>query len=671
MALSNLLCSRRLSSLLPALLLPLTILLTVPLTGAAQQTAEQPDPSPAPSPGSAGILPANPAKTISGQDARAPRARAAAAKAKIDQQKALALSLLVSLSNEARSFSDQRLRARTLSKIADALWEVDPEQGRALFRKAWDAAEVADQESARRAQEDRDRKPAGTRSAPFVLSGAPDLRAEVLRFAARRDRALGEELLDKLTEAREREATDATSRARNDDPDSSSAFRQRLRLANELLQTDVERAMQFADPALTTVTMDGLNFLSFLRDKNAAAADQRYARLLATAEADLKADANIVSLLSSYIFSPHSFVIFEADGGQNSSQMGQPVPPPPVAPELRNAYLRVAALILLRPSPSREQDQSSSGTQGKFLVIRRLLPLFEQHAAKEITDQLRSEMAVLGQNVAEDVRELDEDNPIQPMNTPERKAEDVEKSLLDRIDRAKTSDERDALYLQLASRTSQKGDLRARDFADKIEDSELRKKAKPYIDMNLALRLVEKKETEKALLIAAKGELSRIQKVWLLTEAARSLPPADRERALEIVGEAAVEARRIEGGDPDRPRALVAVANAYLGLDRARAWEMMLEVTKASNSAAGFNGEDGRLTIRLESKNMMSMQTSSVDEFNLPGVFKTLSQENATQAIEIARSFEHEAPRATALIAVARALLNEKAGAGASPPSRP
>ena len=65
-------------------------------------------------------------------------------------------------------------------------------------------------------------------------------------------------------------------------------------------------------------------------------------------------------------------------------------------------------------------------------------------------------MSVLGQSVEEDVRELDEDNPIQPMNTPERKAEDVEKSLLNRIERAKTSEERDALYLQLAARAAQR-----------------------------------------------------------------------------------------------------------------------------------------------------------------------------------------------------------------------
>ncbi|HEY6231449.1 MAG TPA: hypothetical protein VIW64_09295 [Pyrinomonadaceae bacterium] len=583
----------------------------------------------------------------------------AATKAKADQQKALALSLLVSLANDARSYPDQKLRARTLSRIADALWEPDPEQGRALFRKAWDAAESADQESARRGEEERQRQQGSNPDAPFARAQGPDLRAEVLRLAAKRDRALGEELLDKLKEARKQETTDATSPARST-PETPAAIKQRLRLANQLLETDLERSLQFADPALTSITMEGLNFLTFLRDKNAAAADLRYARLLALADVDVKSDANTISLLSSYLFTPHLFVTFEPGGGQQSSQSGQRVPPPEVAPDLRNAFFRTAAGVLLRPLPGREQDRSTSGTQGKFLVIRRLLPLFEQYAPKEITEQLRSEMAVLGQGTAQDVRDEDDAYSTQRGIGPERKSEDIEKSLLDRIERARTSEERDALYLQLAVRTAEKGDLRARDFTDKLEDSELRKQAAPYVDMTLALSAAEKKDSEKALFIAGKGELSHIQRVWLLTETAKSLPPTDRDKALQIIADALVEARRIDGSDPDRPRALVAVANALLAFDRARAWEMMLEVAKASNSAEGFNGEDGRLMLRLQSKNMTSMRTSTVDDFNLPGVFRALSQENATQAIEIARSFEAEAPRATALIAVARALLNDK-----------
>jgi len=584
----------------------------------------------------------------------------AAAKARMEQKKALGVSLLVSLANDARNYQDQKLRARTLSRIADALWEPDPEQGRALFRKAWDAADAADQDTARKLNEERQRQQANSPEGPIAQGGGPDLRSEVLRLAAKRDRALGEELLDKLKEARKQEIADAATPAQTNALDTPSAIKKRLRLAGQLLESDVERSLQFADPALGTVTMEGVDFLSFLRDKNPVAADQRYARLLALAEAEVKSDANTVSLLSSYLFTPHLTVTFSPDGGQSASQTSQRTPPPQVSPELRAAFFRTAAGVLLRPSPAKEQDRSSSGLPGKFLVIRRLMPLFEQYAPKEIAEQLRAEMSVLGQGVEGDVRDLDEDNPIQPMNTPERKAEDVEKSLLDRIERAKTSEERDAIYLQLAARTAQKGDMRARDFTEKIEDSELRAKARPYVDMNLAMSAAEKKDTEKALLLASKGDLSHIQRVWLLTEAATAMPASEHEQALQTVAEALAEARRIDVSDSDRPHALIAVANALSSLDRTRAWELMLEVAKASNSAEGFNGEDGRLTMQLRTKNMSSMRISTIDEFNLQGVFRTLSQENASQAIEIARSFEREAPRATALIAVARALISEK-----------
>jgi hypothetical protein len=609
-------------------------------------------------------------KSVSQTQAAQPAAPAVAAKAKrlsaaerakVEQQKALGQSLLVSLANDARNFSDQKLRARTLSRIADALWEPDPEQGRALFRKAWDAAEAGDEESARRTEEDRQRQQGGNPSAPYARLRSPDLRAEVLRLAAKRDRALGEEFLDKLKEAQKQETSEATSPGRSS-TDTPAAIRQRLNLAIQLLETDVERAIQFADPALTSVSMDTINFLSFLRDKNPAAADQRFARMLAIADTDVKSDANTISILSSFLFTPHLFITFEPSGGQSSSSMNQRTPVPDVGPELRSAFFRSAANVLLRPLPVKEQDRSSSGVQGKYLVIKRLLPLFEQYAGKEMTDRLRAEMTVLAQGTDLNARASDEDDPYSTQRglVPDKKPEDVEKSLLDRIDRAKTSDERDGIYLQLATRTAEKGDLRARDFTDKIEDSELRKQARPYVDMSLAFSAVEKKDTEKGLLISGKGELTHVQRVWLLAQVARALPPAEHDKALSVIADAAEEARRIDVSDPDRPRALVAVANAFLAVDRPRAWETMLEVAKASNSAEGFNGEDGRLILKLLSKNMSSVRTSGVEEFNLPGVFRTLSQENATQAIEIARSFEGEAPRATALIAVARQLLSDK-----------
>ena len=582
----------------------------------------------------------------------------AAAKAKADEQKSLALSLLVSLATDARSFSDQTLRARTLARIADALWEPDPDQGRTLFRRAWDAASAADQDSARKLEEDRKKQEAATGS--FAVVRGPNLRAEVLRLAAKRDRALGEEMLEKMTEARKQEAIEATSSARRDLPlDTPAAQRQRLQLAGQLLEADMERALQFADPALTNVTMDGLNFLSLLREKNSEAADLRYARLLTITQNDLQADANTVSLLSSYLFTPHMFIMFEPGGGQNSSQMRARAAPPEVAPELRSAFIQTAARVLLRPTASRELDNSSSGIQGKYLVIRRLMPLFEQYAPKDTVEQLKAEMAVLAQGSNRTLQDED-DEALRRGLVPERSAEDWEQSLLDRLDRVKTAEERDGLYIMLAIRTADKGDLRARDYVDKVDSMDVRKQVKPYVDMTLAINAVDKKDFDKALTLAEIGELTHIQRVWLLTQAAKQMPPAAKERALQTIEAAAAEARRIGGSEPDRTRGLIAVANAYLAVDRPRAWETMLEVAKASKSAEGFSGEDGRLMLRMQTKAQTSVRTSTVEDFNLTGVFRALAQDNADQAVELARSFEQEAPRSTALIAVARTLLGDK-----------
>src|SRR5260221_4315976 len=126
--------------------------------------------------------------------------------------------------------------------------------------------------------------------------------------------------------------------------DRPAAISQRLALARQLLDADVERALQFADPVLATVTTDGLDFPTSLRDKNAAAADQRYAAMLGNAAASIQSDANTVSLLSTYLFTPHLYITFSAGGASSMSRV-QGSPPPNVAPELRTLFFRSAADI--------------------------------------------------------------------------------------------------------------------------------------------------------------------------------------------------------------------------------------------------------------------------------------------------------------------------------------
>jgi hypothetical protein len=574
------------------------------------------------------------------------------------ERRANAQSMLMTLASDAGRYNDQTLRARTQARIADVLWAADPDRARALFRKAWESAEIVDQESQKKLQEEIMAQ-AAKNGGNVSVSGPLNIRAEVLRLAARRDRALGEELLARLKVEKEREATEAADKNKADPFNAPEAATQRLNLARQLLSTDVERAIQFADPVLTSTTRDAIDFLSYLREKDAAAADRRYSMLLARAASDLQSDANTVSVLSSYIFTPHIFVTFTGNG-HSTSQSSNNSTPPDVPAELRAAFLRAAGDILLRPLAPPGQDQTSSGVQGKYLILKRLAPLFDQYAPRELAESIRAQAEALAQAVPEDARRRDDDDTVREGIRPPQSSEDREKALRDRLDRAKTSDERDALYVQLARLYVENGDLKARDFVAKIEETELRNKARAFIDATLLLRAVGKKDADMILELVKTGELTHPQKSWGLIQAAKLLTKTDRDKAVLVVVDGLDEARRIEELDPDRPRAILNVANALLAIDRSKAWDMVYEAIKAANSAEGFTGEDGLIRLTFQTKQMSTIRSSSVAEFNVAGIFAELANEDYDRAVELARGFQREAPRASATIAIARSIFEEK-----------
>lgn len=573
------------------------------------------------------------------------------AAAELRERRDRARALLVALSSDARTFNDQTLRARSLARIADALWRVDPEQGRLMFRKAWEAAEVADQESDRKHQEEIQQIKART-GGGYATTLPPNIRREVLRLVARHDRALGEEFLEKF-KAQKAEA------ASNLNP-LSDAMSQRLSLATELVGAgELERALEFASPALTTVSRDTLNFLTYLREKNPSAADARYNAMLASAAMNPQSDANTVSLLSSYIFTPHLYVTFTGTGTATSQSSSQ-IKPADVTPELRNAFFQAAASILLRPLPQPGQpDQSTSGLDGKYLVIKRLLPFFEQYSSADMVESLRGHLNALNSMVNDNTRRRD-DEWIHKGIKPDKPAEEREQALLDRIDRAKNSAERDSIYIQLAGIAAGKADMKAREYASKVEDPEVRKQVQAYFDSSLAMVSVQKKLTDQALELVSKGELTHLMKTWVLTECAKIIAKNDQTKALELVEEAATEARRIDGSDPNLPRALIAVANAFKVIDTKRVWDATFDAVKAANSAEGFSGEDGEFVLKFSSKGSSSVHNSDVPEFDLEGIFKDLADQDYDRAVELARGFQGEGPRAVATIAIARAVLEPK-----------
>lgn len=582
----------------------------------------------------------------------------AEADAEAEQQRTMAISLLTSLADEARSFKDQTRRARVQARAADVLWETDQERARELFKRAWDSADAADAEAARRREEDIKRMQANKE--PIVLRGTPDLRAEVLRLVAKRDRKLGEEFLKALDEANAKANEEKMASARRNDVFAELGSSKRLQLARRLVDDgEVDRAMEFAAPALDRVSLDSIFFLSALREKNAALADNAFTGLMGHASRDQSSDANTVSGLSSYILTPFFYVTFEPSGGANQNQSRRPTGPPDIPPTLRSNFLKVAFQILMQPLPAPDQDRSSAGHRGKYLVIKRLLPIFEQYAP-DLEPGLRTQMTALASYVPPDLQQGENRSVTAGIKSDEEAEGDPYQRMQERLDRAKTSDDRDAIYADYAVALTEKGDPRARDLVDKIENTELRKGVKAYTDFQLAQVAVRKKDATEAARLAKSGELTSIQRVWAYTSAAKLVTATERARAIDYLNDALAEARRIGNGDPDRARALTAVATHFAELDLVRAWETLGEVIKAGNAADGFTGEDTRISSKLQTPMMTVVNNSTAFEFDLVAAFRPLARADMLRAVQLAKTFTGEAPRAVATLAIAQSFLEKR-----------
>ncbi|MFL6208254.1 MAG: hypothetical protein ACJ74W_05355 [Pyrinomonadaceae bacterium] len=597
------------------------------------------------------------------------------------QRRMQAAGLINSLADEARGFHDETLRARVQAQAADVLWDTDKERSKALFRRAWDAAEAADRENLRVRESERRAQGTGPRLATNL--NRPDMRREVLRLAAKRDRALGEELLAKLEEAKKQEDANLTSAAatagsasapsagsnsapqqqsRRDPYATPPEIARRLSLATDFLNDgDADRALQFAEPALVKPYEMVVEFLVELREKNPEGADQRYMALLGRTIVDPEADANSILLLSSYVLTPHLYMVVQPGGNTSISQRRRDIVPPADMPAaVKQAFSRAAVAVLMRPLQQADQDSSSAGRDGAYFVTARLLPFIEQHAPDGAA-QLRARLATLTPDVpAPERAEMDRDLMRGLTNAPER---DQVQDSLDQVNRAQTSDQRDLAYMNAAMAATFKHDSRARDFADKIENTDLRQQVRAFVDFAAANEAIQKKDGAEALRLAQTGELTPVQRTWGLTEAARLLVENDRPRAIEALEAAAEAARHIDGEDPDRPRSLVAVATQFFKVDHNRAWEIMSEAIKAANAAPDFTGTDAGLAARVQSRAGRMTINFPAPTLDLGGIFAALAQEDMNRAVDLAKAFTGEAPRATATLAVARAVLTEKAKA--------
>lgn len=563
---------------------------------------------------------------------------------------AFAIQVVSSLADDARAYKDQSLRVRVQARAADVLWTADRERARTLFARAWEAAEIVDEEGGRRNQEERERFLSRRGGAGFIPA-APNLRAEVLRLASLHDRALAEGFLAKMEEKEKRDGEEAKELRPWDPTAPPDAIAKRLRLAQQVLENgETDKALLIAESALTRVTSQGIIFLVLLREKNAALADNIFGSLLEITVTDPAGDATSVSILSSYVFTP-SVIATCTRNGVVVSQWTTPLPPPQLSAGLRAKFFAVASQILLRPVSPIELETSLAGLAGTYFTVQRLLPLFEQNDP-DLAIALHGRLNTLAEGRVEIMPQQQRALINAGFDARETKGEEPEDKLA-QIERAPSTRERDHLYAMAASAAVKKNDPKAREFADKIDDSELRKSVRAFVDIIRVSKFLEQKDSEKALQLTRVGELSHFQRAWSYAEIAALLKSSAREQTLELIREAATEAERIPTTSLESAQAWVAIANRAAEVDPSRKWESVLDAIKAVNNAPTYTGDENELSVSFLTRNNVQMMQVPAPSINLVALFEGLADEDIYRAADMARSISNESARAIALLAAA------------------
>jgi hypothetical protein len=377
------------------------------------------------------------------------------------------ISRLSALAGEAQTF-EPPLRSHVQTLAASLLWDFDRLFAHDLFLKAWEAAELADREFGEKQQ---------SSDANSVISYPPEARREVISVAWQKDPVLGEALLAKMIKhdqevQRDNESSSGSSNAQVQKLSRSDL--ERLNVATQLLRNgDQTQAVKFAGDVLNRALIPSIRFLSELRERNATVADELYVSLLARVVTDPASDANTISLLSSYVFSPYLYVTIGSNGLPRLVQNTGDTRSADVSPRIRSLFLDSAAQVLLR-TPTDPTAQRIS-----YMVATRLLPLFERFNPNLAT-QIKSRLTEMSANIPSGLSNPELVSRVRKGISNPDYNENVQE-ILGRAKQLTSASLRNRLYIQAAILAAEQGDDSATEILQGVDGDDLRDRVRAYI----------------------------------------------------------------------------------------------------------------------------------------------------------------------------------------------
>lgn len=501
--------------ILPALIVPLSAAYAAP----AQQPAAAPPQRP---------RPAYQSSARSGRPAA------------LDDAKRSRREVIYSFGARAARIDDSFTKARTLTDLADRLWEFDESYARQLFSLAYDELRLKKPTAA----EERQKRQL---ISALVVKAAKHDPAAALYFSK-----------------------------------SAGGIDQNVHLlaARAIAQSDAKQAVEYAEQTLDGEALRNVSgLLSTLRERNKAVADEFFLRLLSLAVEQRALDGETLMKLGTYVFT--SPALSPNEGGYEMKSVGGvfvvnlSADRPEVSPEVTRAYLQAAITVLTRPTADPEQQRLY------YIAGRQLLPrvraLLPSRAA-----ELDGWMKTLGDTLP---HELTRDSAYETLS-----AQSYQLNLdtaTKGIDKLPNDSARDAACVSLAHAFSEAGKFAdAAALADRVREPSLRSQLSNLISFRRAAAALADGQVERAKSEADALTPGITRGVLRLGVAHELLQKADKPGAVEAIDQALLDARST--ADPRSPQLIIAAASILSGIDARSAVETLSEGVEAlSQKGAG------------------------------------------------------------------------------------
>lgn len=598
-----------------------------------------------------------------------------------EERRSQAINLLIETADAARTFKDLLYRARVQLLAADALWAFDEARARALYRRAWEAANASDRAEQRQAEEEL-----GIFSNPEEIPWTA-ARDEVLSKAAARDPKLAESFMRELVEERDRAAEAAKSnqnRRRTPWREPSPLGARRLALGYELLEKrDYQRAAAMVEPMLSEgVSGDAMEFVLRLRAAMGRPEPDPYGlyrRMVQRVAANPNTDANDLLLLSSYIVSPQLLMVVDEKGGlqfrpvsyrtaSNNQNRWDSVP--------GNFFYDLAVAYLLRPQPARSRNINPVQERiARYVTMGRLVPFFEKAGPEyaQYVPVMRSQMAQLSGEMEAGRRDA-LNAQFELTSLTGRNARDPLAPQLEQLSRASDKYERDRISFAVARRAARERLWdRAQRAAYGIEDADLRRAALAFIvvnqiaDLSRAYRDDKEDDFESVARFVRRAEAPPFASAWGLAQAAviAARRKENRDAVNALLSEAQSYAERADKESRQRVAAYAVITEAASRVQAAeRAWDFLSELVRAANSTPDYMGDETGLATSsgslTEGSDLAEELMIVSDSFRLDAIFATMARIDFDKTVAQAQSLTGETARAFARIAAARAELEKK-----------